>query len=74
MAYRGLRWVWTFICGQLPDNASPTPTLNTSSITDLDIKRLEQRNTRSYRSEGYDGQDLVQAQTCKLDVQNGKLV
>ena len=74
MAYRGLRWVWTLICGQLPDNASPTPTFNTSSITDLDIKRLVQQNTWSYRCEGYNGQYLVLAQTCKLNVRNGKLV
>ena len=75
MAYRALRWVWTFNCGQVPDNASPTPIFNTtSSITDLDIKHLEQQNTGSYRCEGYDGQDLIQAQTCDLKVQSGKLV
>ena len=55
MAYRALRWVWTFNCGQLPDNASPTPTFNTSPITDLDMKYLKQQNTRCYCCEGYDG-------------------
>ena len=74
-AYRALRWVWTFNGEQLPDNASPTPTFDTtSSITDLDIKYLEQQNTGSYRCEGYDGQDLVQAQICDLKVRIGKLV
>ena len=74
MAYVALRWVWTFNGGQLPDNASPTPTFNISPITDLDMKYLKQQNTGSYRCEGYDGQDLVQAQTCDLKIRSGKLV
>ena len=74
VAHRALRWVWTFNGGQLPDNASPTLTSNISSITNLDIKYLVQENTGSYRCEGYDEHDLVQAQTCGLNVRNGKFV
>jgi len=72
VANKALNWVWSFNGKSLPDNASPQETKTAkTSFSQLHIKEADQKNTGTYRCEGYDEAKLVQARACNLKVENG---